>query len=170
MNTKQKIAIMQAFADGKEIEYRPNKKEWFDLSATKEPLWNFTISNYRIKPKASETDWSKVAVNTPVICASSGKKVNRYFSHYDEHYIYCFTSGGNSHNNEAVVFWLKNEVKLDLNAPSLLNWIKNTGVAPDCKYVIARTHRGTYCCHNAVECLDFSLDCEALIAYYAIIE
>lgn len=49
MTTKEKIAIMQAFEDGKEIEYRDNtKNDWLDA---KSPLWDWIDYDYRIKPQ-----------------------------------------------------------------------------------------------------------------------
>ena len=44
--TKEKIAIMQAHADGKEIEYSFIKDSWYD---DKNPCWNWVDYNYRVK-------------------------------------------------------------------------------------------------------------------------
>lgn len=51
MNTKEKIEIMQAWLDGKDIQYMFNNDGiWCDLT-TKCPKWNFIQIKYRIKPK-----------------------------------------------------------------------------------------------------------------------
>ena len=44
---EEKIAVMQAFADGKEIEVRNSKSTGYYLC--KEPLWDWSSSDYRIK-------------------------------------------------------------------------------------------------------------------------
>ena len=49
--TKQQIDVMQAFIDGKEIEYRlftPTNSMLWRISQT--PMWNFDKYEYRIKP------------------------------------------------------------------------------------------------------------------------
>ena len=48
--TKQKNEVMQAFADGKVIQYRPRNREenWGDI---KEPIWAWDTSDYRVKPE-----------------------------------------------------------------------------------------------------------------------
>lgn len=49
MTTKEKIEVMQAFADGKQIQTRSvlSNSDWVDMN--REPSWNWTINNYRIK-------------------------------------------------------------------------------------------------------------------------
>ena len=47
---EEKIAVMQAFADGKEIEFTENylaDKKW---NYTRDPLWNWSGTDYRVKP------------------------------------------------------------------------------------------------------------------------
>ena len=49
--TKEKIEVMQAFIDGKEIEFRlftPTNSMFWRISQT--PMWNFDKNEYRIKP------------------------------------------------------------------------------------------------------------------------
>jgi hypothetical protein len=46
MNTKEKIEIMQAHLDGKEIEYKDPNDGW---KITSNPVWNFRAYEYRIK-------------------------------------------------------------------------------------------------------------------------
>ena len=47
---EEKIAVMQAYADGKEIEFAPNcftNKIW---NYTRDPIWNWFENEYRVKP------------------------------------------------------------------------------------------------------------------------
>ena len=44
--TKEMIAVMQAYADGKGIEYSFIKDSWYD---DKNPCWNLVDYNYRVK-------------------------------------------------------------------------------------------------------------------------
>lgn len=53
--TKEQIEVMQAFIDGKEIEYRlftPTNSMLWKISQT--PMWNFDKYEYRIKPSEPE--------------------------------------------------------------------------------------------------------------------
>ena len=53
--TKQHMDVMQAFIDGKEIEYRlftPTNSMLWRISQT--PMWNFDKYEYRIKPSEPE--------------------------------------------------------------------------------------------------------------------
>lgn len=48
--TKQAIAVMQGFVDGKTIQYCPyNNRHWITCAGF--PVWEWNKSNYRIKPK-----------------------------------------------------------------------------------------------------------------------
>lgn len=48
MGINQQIAVMQAFADGKEIEVRPvGVDDWVPALT---PVWNWSCFEYRIKP------------------------------------------------------------------------------------------------------------------------
>lgn len=49
---KEKIAVMQAYADGKEIEACNSKSTGYYLCI--EPHWDWSSWDYRIKPKAPE--------------------------------------------------------------------------------------------------------------------
>lgn len=51
--TAERIAIMQAYVDGKEIEFtwRDLGKAWVKIS---DPTWDWSLNDYRIKPKPSE--------------------------------------------------------------------------------------------------------------------
>ena len=50
MNTKEKIAVMQAFVEGKEIQTTTHySTEWKELTWV--PEWDWTSYNYRVKPE-----------------------------------------------------------------------------------------------------------------------
>jgi hypothetical protein len=61
--TIEAIRIMQAFVDGKEVQYLGKKRnpmglllsDWCD---THEPFWNFEHYDYRIKPAATLRPWT----------------------------------------------------------------------------------------------------------------
>lgn len=46
--TKQAIAVMQAYTDGAEIEFREPSGKWHDC----EPSWDWQRFDYRVKPTA----------------------------------------------------------------------------------------------------------------------
>lgn len=58
MNTKEKIEIMQAWLDGKTIEFKKGHKPWATLSMAActedEPTWYWGEYEYRIKPEPFE--------------------------------------------------------------------------------------------------------------------
>ena len=55
---------MQAFVDGKEVQYEEPKKEWITTDqpawwiTTDQPAWNFKSYNYRRKPTATLRPWT----------------------------------------------------------------------------------------------------------------
>lgn len=52
MTTKEKIAVMQAYVDGKQIQIRAtriNKSDWVDSYG--EPHWDWEFFDYRVKPQ-----------------------------------------------------------------------------------------------------------------------
>jgi hypothetical protein len=53
--TKEAIAVMQAFVDGKEVQCLAHNKEWI---TTDQPAWNFPSYIYRIKPTATLRPWT----------------------------------------------------------------------------------------------------------------
>lgn len=70
MTIQEKIEVMQAFADGKQIQFKPKTYEhdWID---SKNPDWDWLDKDYRIKPEPEviyrpykdfaefRTDWEK---------------------------------------------------------------------------------------------------------------
>ncbi len=57
MNTKEKIAVMQAFDEGQEVEYRIIGIGPDDWLFCKSPEWNWDRYNYRIKPNRKLYLW-----------------------------------------------------------------------------------------------------------------
>ena len=57
MTLREKIEVLQAFGQGKEIEYRPMScMAWRDvLKNSEESEFNFIDNDYRIKPKPKQT-------------------------------------------------------------------------------------------------------------------
>ena len=53
--TIEAIRVMQAFVDGKEVQYEVPNKEWI---TTDQPAWNFISYTYRIKPTATLRPWT----------------------------------------------------------------------------------------------------------------
>lgn len=51
MNSQEIIEVVQAWADGKQIQfcYKANPGNWHDVSSA--PAWNFKACDYRIKPE-----------------------------------------------------------------------------------------------------------------------
>jgi|TARA_R110000851_G_scaffold87200_3_gene190052 hypothetical protein len=48
MNTKEMVAVILAFDEGKTIQGAPcNSSDWMDL---RDPCWNFDIWDFRVKP------------------------------------------------------------------------------------------------------------------------
>ena len=57
MTTQEQIAVMQAFADGKEIEFCINAESgdrWFPV---KDPGWNWFHYTFRVKPRVPRRIW-----------------------------------------------------------------------------------------------------------------
>lgn len=52
MNTQEKIAIMQAYLDGKQIQVKYDESyDWDDMRIDIEPDWDWECCNYRVKPE-----------------------------------------------------------------------------------------------------------------------
>lgn len=45
---KEKIAVMQAYADGMPIEFSSNGETWHPMS---DPIWNWGVHDYRVAKK-----------------------------------------------------------------------------------------------------------------------
>ena len=53
--TKEAIRVMQAFVDGKEVEFKWGSMDW---NSTDKPEWNWSAYDYRIKPTATLRPWT----------------------------------------------------------------------------------------------------------------
>ena len=53
--TKEAIRVMQAFVDGKEVEYERPDGIWTIIN---NPCWNWNSQEYRIKPTATIRPWT----------------------------------------------------------------------------------------------------------------
>ena len=53
--TIEAIRIMQAFVDGKEVEFKWMSKDW---DSTDKPEWNWSAYDYRIKPTTTIRSWT----------------------------------------------------------------------------------------------------------------
>ena len=69
---KELLPIMQAFAEGKKIQYRNYYDEWMDIKENEEVNFISSPSNYRIKPKpkyrpfeTKEECWNEMLKHQP---------------------------------------------------------------------------------------------------------
>lgn len=89
----------------------------------------------------TEIDWTKIPVDTPVL----------YKVHPDQEWQPGYFCGYNSIEPSVVRVWYEEktsrtsmlsqstcECKLDPSAKSIINWIPNTGVRPECKTVLVK--------------------------------
>lgn len=53
--TIEAIRVMQAYVDGKEVEFKWMSKDW---NSTDKPEWNWSAYDYRIKPTAKLLPWT----------------------------------------------------------------------------------------------------------------
>ena len=83
---KELLPIIQAFAEGKEIQYRNSFNEWIDIKKNEGLSFIKTPFDYRIKPeskyrpfKSQEECWNEMLKHQPFGWAKS-KKSERHFS------------------------------------------------------------------------------------------
>jgi len=51
MTTQEKISALQAFLEGKLIQFKDRREDrWFDCGTT--PVWNFEDNDYRVRPES----------------------------------------------------------------------------------------------------------------------
>lgn len=53
MTTKEKVEVMQAYAEGKKIQYKLSRssQQWDDWTLPRDPSWNWDELDFRIKPE-----------------------------------------------------------------------------------------------------------------------
>lgn len=166
-STKEKIKVMQAYEDGEtlQIMLRDESPCWTDaIIKNKEPEFRWGEFDYRIKPQELQTDWSKVAKGTAVLVSDDLTKEWEYatFIKTDNSNDYPFQA---INDNES---WWKH-CKLDKSAPSIINWIKNTGEEPKGNW-IARTSFGEIVSRHTGFITNWSLGANTPVVEYAIIE
>jgi hypothetical protein len=88
--TKKAIRIMQAFVDGKEVEFMSDGK-WESIN---NPSWNWTNYFYRINPTAKLRPWTADEVPLGAWMRDVSKQDYRWLIH---------TSGNNDTRNEWLV-------------------------------------------------------------------
>ena len=75
MNTKEMIEVMQAYVNGKEIEYKSKDNDiWFNVDR---PCWDWSIYIYRIKQKPQRTH-KEIMSNWFLIPGHGWRKVSAY--------------------------------------------------------------------------------------------
>lgn len=98
--TKQCIAIMQAYADGKHLEFfDKTNNEWVEII---HPLWNWHENDYRIKPEPSyrpfrnaEECWQEMLKHAPfgIMSSKNRKDYMSFMSLNDEGCDFCGYEG-----------------------------------------------------------------------------
>jgi len=92
MDTKEKIKVMQAYLEGKTIQFRLWKEDDFtDWGSDAEPQWNWGAVEYRVKPEPLEL-WVNIYDNGAVLTYKSeeeargnvGTKIDRVAVHMRE--------------------------------------------------------------------------------------
>jgi hypothetical protein len=168
--------IVRAWEEGKKIEFRIKKsasKEKWDDHKPCETFFDFEVFEYRLKSE-QVIDWSNVAADTPVICINSdGQKFKNYFARPNGagYGVFVYSNGATSRTGNGLTLW--HDVKLDISAPSIINWIENTGIAPDCEIICAERRidnnktRLTHPC--SPDCFNFDLNyINPIIRYFII--
>lgn len=97
--TKQRIAVMQAYVDGKQVQvYDISLSKWFDTDA---PSW-ITSRQFRIKPEPSyrpfrnaEECWQEMLKHAPfgIMSSKNGKDYMSFMSLNDEGCDFCGYEG-----------------------------------------------------------------------------
>jgi hypothetical protein len=67
--TIEAIRIMQAYVDGKEVEFKWGSMDW---NSTNKPEWNWSAYDYRIKPTAKLRPWTADEVPVGAILRYKG--------------------------------------------------------------------------------------------------
>lgn len=112
--TQEKIAVMQAFVDGQEIECRNNRSgsEW---KVVNNPDWNWQYYNFRIKQDVPRT-WEE-------FCKQYNEIKDEYYIEGDSQ-IYCAGAGSSYLNDGRDAESDANLLKTEAEAKGLLAQIK----------------------------------------------
>lgn len=88
LTTLEKVKVMQAFIDGKDIEISNHKGGWEIFECI--PVWNWVSNEYRIKPPPLKEIWVNKYPNGNYAIHSSLKKAEEFLcptgvtTHYKE--------------------------------------------------------------------------------------
>lgn len=60
-----------------------------------------------IEPEEKEVDWSKVAVDTPILVRNSMQSCwfERHFAKYEDNLVYAWDAGKTSYTGDSITFW-----------------------------------------------------------------
>lgn len=84
--TKEKIAVMQAFADGKQIQRSKDGIRWVD---DEEPIWDWSMFYYRVKTERHlPTTWEDFCKINPIKRREAYINMSSNISTYDENNEY----------------------------------------------------------------------------------
>ena len=92
MTTKEKIEVMQAYLDGKQIQSKAKRPRyrveggWADWTSHKQPVWDFWSCEYRIKPEP------RIPIEEWRIVYEAGDSTGPFGSHIDAE-AYLLTCG-----------------------------------------------------------------------------
>ena len=116
------------------------------------------------EPQEPQIDWSKVAKGTAVFVSDDLTKEweEAFFLGHD---TTCDKLPFKA-INESGEWW--KHCKLDKSAPSIINWVKNTGETPNCDMVLARNIDGDIR-YILIKSLGFEINYKSIVEY-AIIE
>jgi hypothetical protein len=81
--TLDAIAVMQAYAHGKQIEVRtpgglPHERDWYLVKPHEAPNWNWDFSEYRIATVKPSIDWSHVAPEYRFLAVDDDERAHLY--------------------------------------------------------------------------------------------
>jgi hypothetical protein len=76
--TKEKIEVMQAFEDGKKIEFLMPVNGWNEWLPAGEPNWNWETNDYRIKAESKLRPWKPEEVPVGALMKTKSGNGGRY--------------------------------------------------------------------------------------------
>ena len=102
--TIEAIRVMQAFVDGKEVEFKWGSMDW---NSTNKPEWNWSAYDYRIKPTAKLRPWTADEVPLGAWMRSKRNPQDRMLIHWVnsqcDREMWVFTS---EHSTDGGKTWL----------------------------------------------------------------
>ena len=101
--TIEAIRVMQAYVDGKEVEFKWGSMDW---NSTDKPEWNWSAYDYRIKPTATLRPWTADEVPLGAWMRSKHNPQDRMLIHWVS--SQCDRElwlGKNEHSTDGGVTW-----------------------------------------------------------------